>query len=361
MKEKNLISMIGENIKKALKESKISQEYAAGELHISRQTLNNYINGATLIDFEKLLSLANLTNRNIDYFYKTNQEFSNYKFRSDVPIDTELKIKFEEKIRRYDELEKINKISPFQLKIGFYLDKFDGERIKDMAEKIRCLMDIGPDNPISNPIYELEKNDIKIIQFSAENRDISGFSANNEKLGDCVFLNSECTIERRFFTAIHEFAHLIFHKDDYKGELNVEKEETKEKIADEFAGVFLVPEKSLKEFISANFIEKITYDEIINLKKYFNVSAKCILRRLLKEGIISKEEHEQLNKKFDEKIDIYNEIYPIEKDKNIENQRFQNLIKKAFNGGRITVSKISELLEISVVEANKKAMEWTNN
>ncbi|MHB8279811.1 MAG: ImmA/IrrE family metallo-endopeptidase [Candidatus Humimicrobiaceae bacterium] len=33
----------------------------------------------------------------------------------------------------------------------------------------------------------------------------------HEKLGDCIFLNSRCTIERRFFTAMHELAHLIFY------------------------------------------------------------------------------------------------------------------------------------------------------
>ena len=361
MKKENLSVAVGENIKRALKESHISQEQTSGKLNISRQTLNNYINGATLIDFEKLLNIASLTNRNVDFFYKTNQAFGNYKFRSDVPINTDLKIKFEERIRKYDELEKINKISPFQLKIGLYLDKFDRDRIENMAEKTRCLLDIGVDNSISNPIYELEKNDIKIIQFPAENHDISGFSANNEKLGDCIFLNSRCTIERRFFTAMHELAHLIFHKDDYRGDLKVENERVKEDIANEFAGLLLVPSKSLKEFITNNFIEKISFDDVINLKKYFNVSAKCIIRSLSRDGIIDKKEHEQLNKKVDEKVDPYNEPDPIGKDRNIENYRFKNLVKKAFLDEEITVSKIAELLEIPVIDANKKALGWSNN
>jgi len=361
MKKENLNIIIGENIKRALKESHFSQEQVSKKLNISRQTLNNYISGSTLIDFEKLITIADLTNRSIDFFYKANKAFSNYKFRSDIPIDTELKIKFEERIRKYDEIEKINKILPTQLKIGLYLDKFDKALIANIAEKTRCLLDISQNNPVINPIYELEKNNIKIIQFPVANRDVSGFSAYNDKIEDCIFLNSKCTAERRFFTAIHELAHLIFHKDDYQGDLKVENEKIKEGIADEFAGLFLVPTELLDEFIKDNFIYKFSLNDIINIKKYFNVSAKCIIKRLFNEEKINENEFNQLNKKIDDMVDPYSEPEPIELNRNIENNRFINLVKKAFLDGKITVSKIAELLEISVDDANKKALEWSNN
>ncbi len=361
MKNKNLNVAIGENIRKAIKESNLSQELVSKKINISRQTLNNYINGATLIDFEKLLNIANLTNRSIDFFYKTNQLFGNYKFRSDISIDNKLKIKFEESIRKYDEIEKINKIFTHYLDIGVYLDKFDKEYIATMAEKVRCLFEIDPNSPIANPIYKLEKNDIKIIQFPADNRDVSGFSAYNKKSGYCIFLNSGCTVERRFFTAIHELAHLIFHKDDYQGDIKIEKGKVKEDVANEFAGLFLVPAKALKEFCKENFIEKVNFEDVMSLKKYFNVSAKCIIKRLLKEEIINKEEYEELNNKIDSKVSPYEEYEPIEEDRNIENYRFTNLVRKAFLKEEITISKIAELLGIPVLEANKKVLEWANS
>lgn len=68
-----------------------------------------------------------------------------------------------------------------------------------------------------------------------------------------------------------------------------------------------------------------------------------------------------LNKKVDEKVDQYSEPDAIGEDRNIENYRFNNLVKKAFLEGEITVSKIAELLEIPVIDANKKAPEWSNN
>ncbi|MHB8280532.1 MAG: hypothetical protein ACYDIA_23230, partial [Candidatus Humimicrobiaceae bacterium] len=62
-----------------------------------------------------------------------------------------------------------------------------------------------------------------------------------------------------------------------------------------------------------------------------------------------------------EKVDLYNEPYPIGEDRNIENYRFNNLVKKAFLEGEITVSRIAELLGMPVINANKKVLEWSNN
>ena len=64
---------------------------------------------------------------------------------------------------------------------------------------------------------------------------------------------------------------------------------------------------------------------------------------------------------MDEKVDRYSEPDPIGEDRNIENYRFTNLVKKDFPEEEITESRIEELLEIPVIDANKKALEWSNN
>jgi len=63
----------------------------------------------------------------------------------------------------------------------------------------------------------------------------------------------------------------------------------------------------------------------------------------------------------DEKVDQYNEPDLIGEDRNIENYRFINLVRKALLEGEITVSRIAEVLEIPVIDANKKALEWSSN
>ena len=361
MKSKSLNKIIGQNIKIALKETGITQQQLSSKLNISRQTLNNYITGSTIIDFKKMLAIADITDKSLDFFYKQDKSAKNYKFRSDIPIDYVLKIKFAEKIKKYNEIEEINCIQLCKLKLEYNLDKFDKEKIKNIAEKTRRLFNISPYGPISNPVYELEKNDIKIIQFPAQNRVISGFSESNEKFGDCIYINSEITVERRYFTAIHELAHLIFHKSDYIKDLRVENEKLKEQIADEFAGHFLIPSKALKDILEANFIKKISYEDVIYLKRFFNVSAKCMVRRIFKESVINSKEHEYLNDKIDSIVNIYSEPEPIEEYKHVQNYRFNNLVKKAYIEGKINVTKVAELLEITVLDADKKVKKWLSN
>ena len=351
-----LNNIIGKKIKNALDESCISRSQISDRLNISRQTLNNYINGSTSVSFETLLKIAELTDKNKEYFYpdypeeeknfnKTGTLFESYIFRSDNMIPLNLKNRFEQKIRQYADIEKINDISPHQFKIDSPLNKLDKPHIEQIAMKIRGLLEIGPLTPISNPVYELERNNVKIIQFPEDNQDISGFSAHNDELGYCIYLNSKCTIERRFFTAAHELAHLIFHKKDYihqnsrslQNSLNiVSKDKIKEDIADEFAGLFLVPSASLSSFCKNNFIEQFVFENVIILKKYFNVSAKCMIRRLFKEGFITKLQHDLLNSETDKKIDPYHEYEPIEKNRIFENHRFTNLVNRALLNKKIT-------------------------
>jgi len=359
MQPGNLNKTVGENIRKAIRKSGLNQEQISARLNISRQTLGNYISGSTPIAFEKLFRIADLTGKNMDFFYKSDSLFGSYKLRSDVAVSDELRSRFEDKIKKYSEIEKINKISAYKFEIDSCLDKFDRNHIEAIAQKIRCLLDIGPLSPITNPIYELEKNNVKIIQFFEDSQDMSGFSVYNEEFGYCIYLNSRCTIERRFFTVLHEIAHLVFHKSDYMCGPKIGMEKTKEDIADEFAGLFLVPAGSLFAFCRNNFIENIGFDDVILLKRYFNVSAKCMAKRLLKEGIIDKNKYEMLNNEIDVKVDPYSEYQPIEEESNIENYRFTNLVKRAFLNKEITSAQIVEFLEILPEEADKKSLEWS--
>lgn len=382
--DKFLNERIGKNIKWALKGSAISQSKAAAMLGISRQTLNNYMSGITPIDITKLKRIAEVTGKKVEHFYSDFQEpdtvnmllsaerqktaqflketplFDSYVFRTDIPISQSLKNKFEQKIRQYAEIEKINEIAPYQFKIDSELNRFDKPQIELIAQKVRGLFEIGPATPVSNPVYELERNNVKIIQFPENNQDISGFSAHNDELGYCIYLNSKCTIERRFFTASHELAHLIFHKKDYqlktlsKGTFSksdyfssasasdlslINEYKVKEDIADEFAGLFLVPSDSLASFCKNNYIENFQFENVIILKKYFNVSAKCMIKRLFKEGYITKLQYSALNEETDKRIDPYHEYEPIEKNRIVENYRFKNLVHRALNNKKITESE----------------------
>ena len=341
------------------------QEGVAKKLNISRQTLNNYINGITLIDFEKLIELSRLVKRDIDYFYKTDYNTGNYLLRSDKKISNELKIKFEEKIRKYVEIEKIEKVKLHPLLLESYLNRFDRDYIQDISMKLRKIWNLSESEPIYNSIQLLEGNGVRVIQFDAMDSDVSGFSAYNEKTGYFIFLNTGTTIERQFFTSIHELAHFIFNKSDYDSELNIEYSELKENIADEIAGHFLLPTQAIKKYISQNYLDnylnKIRFEDILKMKSYFHVSALCMTKRLFKESIINEKNYNELRNKLENEIGKKKEPYGLNEENFIQNFRFNNLVMGAYKKQRITLSKVAELMEISVIEAGTKFNEWFSN
>jgi Zn-dependent peptidase ImmA (M78 family)/plasmid maintenance system antidote protein VapI len=361
MEAKNFKEIIGNSIKNAIKSIGLKNEEVSKKLNITRQTLNNYINGSTLIDFEKLIQLSKIVNRDIDYFYSSNYEFSNYHFRSDTNIDNITKIKFEEKVRKYIEIEEINEIDNHPYLLEAILDKFDRKFIKDISLKMRNIWNISYDVPILNPIYVLEENGIRIIQSGAVNPETSGFSVFNDKYGYFIFLNTDSTIERQFFTCVHELAHFIFNKNDYQTDLKIENKKLKEDIANEFTGQFLIPTQALRKYLSEKNLMEIDFDEVIELKKYFHVSALCMTKRLWKEKLIDDSKYNRLRQRLEKEIGEKKEIDGLEKEKYPINFRFNNLIKCAFQKNRISLSKIAELEDITLIEARNIVKEWAIN
>jgi len=358
---KNLKKIIGENIKNSIKEHGYKQDFIARKLNITRQTLNNYINGTTLVDIEKLIKLSELLKRDVDYFYKDSLEFSNYLFRSDIEVEKNTKIKFEERIRKYIDIEKLirKKTIPYMLEI--YLDKFSSKFIESIARKLRRFLNIGLNDPIVNPINLLENNGIKVVQFEYHNYEMSGFSAFNDKTGYCIYLNNKSTIERQFFTVIHELAHFIFNRNDYDKELISKIDEEKEKIANYFAGVFLVPGESLKNFCEENYFQKVDFKEVCYIKKYFKVSAECIITRLYQEKKINEDEYMKLREEANKEVGKMGEREPLNKKYFLNNFRFKSLVKNAYLENKISTSKVANLMGLSVIESNRLAESWLSN
>ncbi len=361
MKGKDLKKIIGNNIKNSIKEIGYKQDFVAEKLDISRQTLNNYMSGNTSIDIEKLIKLSELLKRNVDFFYKDSYKFGNYLFRSDSKVDKDTKIKFEEKMRKYIEIEKLigKKTIPYMLEV--YLEKINKKFIDSISQKLRCFWNIGLDDPIANAISLLESNGIKVMQFNSSDNKISGFSAFNKKIGYCIYLNSNCTAERQIFTAIHELAHFIFHKNDYDKDLISKVDDEKEEIANYFAGMFLIPRNSLKKFCEENYFRKIDFKEICYIKKYFNVSAESIIKRLYQEKIVNEFEYKKLREEANKEVGIMGEREPLNENDFTINFRFISLVKNAYLENKITTSKVAKMMDLSIIESNRLAEEWLTN
>jgi Zn-dependent peptidase ImmA (M78 family)/transcriptional regulator with XRE-family HTH domain len=362
--------IIGQKIEVERKRAGLSLEEVAKKIGLSRQTLSLVENGESIIDSEKLLHFARLVGRPISFFFEEKTPEVQLFFRADSAkeITSGLEDSLKERYRRYVELEEILGIKPCgQLPQSMNLRTFSGsdkEIIGDVAKQERKRLGIG-DAPINN-IFELfENNGIKIFVFDFGNLDLFGVTCYNEKNGTCIFVNGNTKIpgERQIFTVAHEYGHLIFHRDEFvdqdtfKYRKGVGKGKVpEEKIADYFAGIFLVPEEHLRKLVPIGY--RITIADIIYIKRIFSVSFKTILERLLQCGLITSKEKSNfygllISSGFEKQ-----EPHPLSKEELGFNKRFENLLRNAYENELISVNKVAELYGKNIREVRELIRAW---
>jgi Zn-dependent peptidase ImmA (M78 family)/DNA-binding XRE family transcriptional regulator len=364
--------IIGERIKEQREKFGLSIEELAKQIGgISRQTLSKIEKGEAIIDAEKLMIIADITRKPLSYFYAETAPEVRLFFRADNAqgISDELSSKFQKKYQQYGEIEEILGIDrPTSIPLSYGIRSFEKnkKRIADIASKERIRLGAG-EAPINNIFELLEQNGIRILFFKSALRDVYGLSTYEAEKGACIFVNSsdDITVERRIFTAAHEYAHLIFHRDEfdqvesfrYRKGRGKAKPGT-EKIADHFAGHFLVPTITLEKSIPNK--KHITVNDIISLKKLFGVSFEAMIWRLRDERFITGQEHQDFyrflgrfgyrKKEPDRMKDIFS-----------KNVRYITLVRNAYDNEQITLSKAAELLDLSVVRAREKMQEWSHH
>lgn len=362
--------IIGQKIETERKKASLSLEDVAKKIGISRQTLSLVEKGESIIDSEKLLQFARLVGKPISFFFEERTPKVQLFFRADSAekITSALENTLKERYGHYIELEEILGIKPCaQLPQSVNLRSFsdsDKDLIADVANQERKRFGIG-DAPIKN-IFELfENNGIKIFSFDFSNPDLFGVTCYNEKNGTCIFVNGNTNIpgERQIFTVAHEYGHLIFHRDEFvdqetfKYRKGMGKSKVpEEKIADHFAGVFLVPEEHLRKLAQVGY--KITVADIIYIKRIFSVSFKTILKRLIQCGLINSKENNNFYALLVSRDFKKREPYPLEAKDFPFNKRFENLLRNAYENELISINKVAELYGKNMPEVRELIRAW---
>jgi len=362
--------IIGQKIESERKRVGLSLEDVAKKIGISRQTLSLVEKGESLIDSEKLLYFARMVGRPISFFFEEMTSEVQLFFRADSAekITSTLENTLKEKYGHYVELEEILGIKlraqlPQSMTLRTFSD-LDKNLIADVAQQERKRLGIG-DAPIKNVFELFENNGIRIFVFDFGNSDLFGVTCYNEKTGTCIFINGNTNIpgERQIFTVAHEYAHLIFHRDQFadqetfKYRKGVGKSKVpEEKIADYFAGVFLVPEEYLRKLAPIGY--KITVADIIYIKRIFSVSFKTILKRLIQCGLINSKENSNFYGLLVSRDYKIREPYPLEAKDFHFNKRFENLSRNAYENGLISINKVAELHGKNMTEVRELIRAW---
>lgn len=148
-------------------------------------------------------------------------------------------------------------------------------RTPEDAEAAACSLredwNLGVD-PISDVVSLLERNGIVVLSFAMP-PSVSGFCGKWEDISFVGF-NSIHPAFRRRSTLLHEVSHLLFDCED-------------EKLAQRFAGAFLLPSESFLEMWGA-VRRRYPYDEeLLGLKKTFGASMSSIVLRASQLGRLS--------------------------------------------------------------------------
>jgi Zn-dependent peptidase ImmA (M78 family) len=140
---------------------------------------------------------------------------------------------------------------------------------------------IEDDEVIQDSFLKLEQLGIFLLRFPSKSNNLSGFHIKKSNF-DCVYINSDTSLGRQYFSCWHEYYHAITGEGSgisFFDKVSTDKIECK---ADLFAGYILMPENLIEKYINTHNInlEKLTYENIIDLQHYFNVSYKAVIKRL---------------------------------------------------------------------------------
>ena len=178
--------------------------------------------------------------------------------------------------------------------------------------------------------------------------------------------NRKKNVERIIFSGAHELGHLVLHPHLFTSdETEVDESRNCEKEANKFAGYFLVPSNELTRIWREDRLHRLPlFHALLLLKETFHVSFWCLFYRAKDLGIIKIEYPAFVNDTkahlgITGKAKVEDlEPDPLESKTLYRTTRFQTLVRSAFLQDLIGVSKVAEMLQISVEETQERTTEW---
>lgn len=366
-------SIIAGRLVEARESAKMTQAQVADALGLVRQTYARFEQSQALPDVAQLITLTKLFDKPLDYFYESSTDSYRIALRADDPdlLKPELKNRLIEKLKNINDIEQAadkNKVNEYPSSMPiFEATESTLQEVEDKAYSERNRLGIGNATCVGDIVSVLESADIRVIPFSlkAEEGDLlSGFSLFSEKYGPAIFVNNHPSIpvERQIFSICHEYAHIIFHRNEYDGPAKKYKTSGRntspeEKIANHFAACFLMPRDAIRRQFNNAGGGKAYAETIMRLKKVFRVSAVSVISRLESTRLITKDNSGKLwgyatlrNWKLSEPEPI---IEPLSYDK-----RILELSQKAWFNGTASEGFIADLLELDRKSLASLLEEW---
>lgn len=282
--------IIGERLKSAREDAKLTQADVATDIGLARTTLLAIEKGERKVRIEELQLLAAKYGKSINALLRAESIHTNMmprfrKLSEATDPDSEAAIKLlNDLVSAEVELENLLGIEhvhnyPPERPILPGDEKLQAEQD---AFELRSWLGLGA-SPIKDIIYLLELElGVRVFVRPLPSK-ISGLFAYDDNVGACVLLNSNHPHTRRLLTATHELGHLVSTR--RSPEIYDDKETFKsrtEKYADCFGRAFAMPARSVaqkfKEITAGS--AHLTRRHVVLLSDFYGVSIEALVRRL---------------------------------------------------------------------------------
>jgi Zn-dependent peptidase ImmA (M78 family) len=252
---------------------------------VTYAALSKYEHGVMQPSSGVLIALSQALSQSPDFFFRPFRlELTGVRFRKKSLLGAAAEKAFLERAR--DHFERYQEIEELVGDVRRFEPPFEGApvathqdaeaRAKELREKWRLGMD-----PLPNIQELLEENGIKVFELQTDDRHFDGLKADTET-GPVVVLASwlKGNLPRMRLTEVHELAHIVLPI----AEGTSEAEE--EKLANRFAGAFLLPEDVFRNAFGKHR-HQLGIGELIEMKRTFGASIMAIMKRAEQLGLIS--------------------------------------------------------------------------
>jgi transcriptional regulator with XRE-family HTH domain len=292
---------IGTKLRKARESIGLSQTTFARAVGLSPEYISVLEASKRVPSFSTLQKIAAYLNRDIAFFfYEKPAPLDSFTllFRAEA-VDDRAREELQ-KFRRYcDDYLRLEAITGRHLELApLYAPSIAPERA---ADEERRRLGLG-DEPVRDIFALLEANGCRILRMPMpEDSKVSGvFIYLEQKEAAFALVNSAQAVGRQAFSAVHEYCHYL--KDRNEGPVidnpdvfvdeYVALYHPREVYAQTFAARFLMPPDKVREIIAkdlrVNTPQRLVFDQVIYLKRYFGVSTLAMLRTLRSLGYIGR-------------------------------------------------------------------------
>ena len=325
---------------------------AAIDHRVSPQAIGKYERDEAMPGSGVLIALADALHTSVDYLLgDPDLVLEDLKFRKNALTSKRDEARVEAtvlaQLERYLAIEDILHLSsarwdePRDAPYPVLRDPIEADRA---ADSLRRHWGLGHE-PIPDLVELLEEWGVKVFTFPLGS--VGGLAARAGRPGHLpvplIVVNAEDWGERQRFTISHELGHIV---------LTVAPKLNAERVAQRFAGAFLMPAEMLWLEVGKHR-SAIAVGELLALKRVFGVSMQALTRRCRDLGIITVSTCRALFKEFDRlgwRSPPYKEYGAMPGERP---NRFRRLCLRALAEDAISESKAAELLGVPIVEVDE--------